>query len=172
MGVGIRSDLVQAYQGHTGICVTVLDGIYSQFCCKQLHRAKLTSLLSVFQEFITTDIWEIMVATVNHHLAVGSSASGQLDPRRKPTSVIELQRFYGIHMSLENTFANDTRKMRKHFARMKKRYHASFPAIGWDRFSALMSAFAPSADDMKEIANLFHKSFMAHVDEGTVCIYI
>ena len=76
--------------------------------------------------------------------------------------------FYGIQMAIENTFDNDIRQLRKHFMTLKGRYYDKWP-MGWDRFSALMSAFAPSPDEMKSIADLLHTSFTAHVDEGTVC---
>lgn len=96
-----------------------------------------------------------MVAAVNRNLAQGTSVSQLKDSRRKDTSPRELLKFYAIQMAMENTYGNSTSDIQKHFAALKCQYGRSFPNMGIDRFLALLSAFAPSVEELDQIAGLF-----------------
>jgi hypothetical protein len=56
--------------------------------------------------------------------------------------------------------------MQEHFKTLKSRY--GIEGMGLDRFSTLLSAFAPSIVELKHITDLLHRAFISHVQEGTV----
>jgi len=84
-------------------------------------------------------VWEELVSAVNQNLVVNTTIATKKDTRHRPTSVSELQRFYGIVLVLENTYSNETHNMREHYKILKKRYAISWPwKMGYDRFTVLM----------------------------------
>ena len=84
------------------------------------------------------------------------------DPRSQPTGILELLSFYGIMMAMENTWGNDVKNMRAHFASVKQRYRA-VKKLGWDRFSALLSACTPSFEQLRQICALLNSTAISHV---------
>jgi hypothetical protein len=123
-----------------------------------------------FLEFAPAAVWDILVQAVNRNLAQGDTSDTVRDMRRKDTTPGELLRFYGIQMAIENTYGNNTKSLRSHFAALKRDLGALFPRMGIDRFSTLMSAFAPSSEELKQISQLLSERFMAHVSDGTVSV--
>jgi len=83
------------------------------------------------------NIWSILVEAVNTNLYINQTIH-KIDKRRKPTSIQELQQFYGIIILMENTYGNNTQDCRTHFFILKKTYENIWPSIGIDRFEALM----------------------------------
>jgi hypothetical protein len=134
---------------------------------KLLHVANNSPHVA-FVQFAPPAVWEILVTAVNRNLAAGDTVDRKRDPRRRDTSAGELLRFYGIQMAIENTYGNNSHSMREHFASLKKDMGHWFPQMGIDRFQALMSAFAPSPEELKQISCLLRERFMSHVKTGTV----
>lgn len=88
---------------------------------------------------VPTAVWKEMVIAVNRNLVAGTTVTTKKDPRRKPTTVVELQRFYGIILIMENSYSNDTHNLRLHLKVLKQRYADSWPSkMGTDRFQALI----------------------------------
>ena len=77
---------------------------------------------------------------------------------RKLVTVDELIRFYGLTMLVENTYANNTHNMRKHFKSIKQQY-GRVKGLGMDRFEQLTHAFNPSIQQIKEITDILHNQF-------------
>jgi len=64
------------------------------------------------------NIWSILVEAVNTNLYINQTIH-KIDKRRKPTSIQELQQFYGIIILMENTYGNNTQDCRTHFFILK-----------------------------------------------------
>jgi hypothetical protein len=88
-------------------------------------------------DFVTNNIWDELVTTVNNYLVVNHHVN-KYDSRRKPTEAKELQNLYGIIILIENTYGNNTHNFRAHFALLKQEFGDYWPVLGWDRFSALL----------------------------------
>jgi len=126
------------------------------------------SVVKTFTEFVTPVIWKTLISLVDRNLAIGQTTP-PFDRRRRPTSVVELQHFYGIQLAMENTYGNATKDSRRHFAELKTKFQDSWP-MGWDRYSALLSAFAPSPTELQELADFLHNTFYHHVHSDTVFV--
>ena len=111
----------------------------------------------ILLQFIDNKIWDILVCSVNKALSANRNHNNK-DTRRKNTNNDELKQFYGIFMAIENTYGNSVRSLRKHFKAVTQQY-GRIPKLGYDRFSALLSAFSPSVDDIKAICDLLHGHF-------------
>lgn len=121
-----------------------------------------------FVQFAPEPVWDLLVKVVNRNLAENNTSNTPQDSRRRDTNMGELLRFYGIQMAMENTYGNNTKRQRQHFAQLKRDLGPLFPQMGIDRYSALMSAFTPTPEELKEIADMISARFKAHVVEGTV----
>jgi len=133
----------------------------------QLKRVRSQSLAQSFFEFVPEAVWELLVVAVNRNLSIGTTSAKRQDSRRKCTSVLELKRFYGLWMAVESTHGNNTRSLREHYKLIVDMF-GKVPSLGMDRFSTLLSALAPSTDELKTIADLLHETFMAHIDAENV----
>jgi hypothetical protein len=84
--------------------------------------------------------------------------------------VAELVRFYGLMVLIENTYGNNTTKLRSHFS-MVRESCGGVKNLGMDRFQALWRAFNPSIDELLQIADILHSvwsSFIENVSLVTV----
>jgi hypothetical protein len=117
---------------------------------------------------VPDDIWTILVGAVDCNLSINSTANSKQDSRRKPTSILELKCAYGVIMGMESTYGNDTVHLQQHYLKVMKEYGPAPKNLGMDRFSALLSSLAPSAEEMKRIVDILHETFLAHVDTNTV----
>jgi len=133
---------------------------------KQFVRWQGQSLSSLFLEFVPRAVWDLFVKVVNRELARNSTCNKQ-DSRRRLTNQVELIRWYGIQLAMENSASNENRNVRKHYAAMRARY-GPFSRLGLDRFLALTSAFKPTAEEIQEICDLLRDTFMEHLNLMTV----
>ncbi len=78
-----------------------------------------------------------------------------------------MQAFYGIFMLMESTYGNNTNHLRKHFVHVKATY-GGVPKLGWDRFSALLSALQPSNKELQRVCFELQKAFVSHLEPNTV----
>jgi hypothetical protein len=125
-----------------------------------VSRRNQSTTRDVFLEFVDQRVWNTLVESVNRGLFRGPRRH---DNRRKPTSAEELIRFYGIIVALESSYGNSMRNLKKHFASIKSTY-GNVPRLGQGRFSALLSAFAPSIEEIKNITNILHENFERHIE--------
>lgn len=103
-----------------------------------------------------------MVSSVNETLAKGETVSTQ-DPRRRPTSVLKLIRFYGTWLLIENTWGNDTHSFREHYKHIGKEY-GKVPRLGMDRMQLLISSLRPSIQQLQAITEILNEAWMTAVD--------
>lgn len=123
---------------------------------------------SVFIRFISEDIWQDLVTATNIEFAKRRSAS--TSPKRninRDTTVEELKKFYGLNMLMENTYANNTKDIRKHFAKIKSDY-GRVPKIGVDRFQSILHCLAPSPVALREICCKLHRNFADNIENVTL----
>jgi hypothetical protein len=131
-------------------------------CSLTLLSRPTQDLTKLLFEFIPKQVWKIMVSSVNETLAKGETVSTQ-DPRRRPTSVLELIRFYGTWLLIENTWGNDTHSFREHYKHICKEY-GKVPRLGMDRMQLLISSLRPSIQQLQAITEILNEAWMTAVD--------
>ncbi len=118
--------------------------------------------------FISENVWVQLAESTNIEFVKKRSASSF--PKcniNHDTTVDELKKFYGLNMLMENTYEDDIKNIRKHFAKIHKDY-GHVPKMGVDRFQALLHCFAPSPAKLRDICVLLHKNFADNIENLTL----
>jgi hypothetical protein len=128
------------------------------------------NLMSLFFKFLPENLWNLLVSVVNRNLVQGRSSSSPVRSCFREVNVAELVRFYGLMVLIENTYGNNTTKLRSHFS-MVSESCGGVKKLRMDRFQALWRAFNPSIDELRQIADILHSvwsSFIENVSLVTV----
>jgi hypothetical protein len=101
---------------------------------KRIDRSQ--NLMSLFFKFLPENLWNLLVSVVNRNLVQGRSSSSPVRSCFREVNVAELVRFYGLMVFIENTYGNNTTKLRSHFS-MVSESCGGVKKLGMDRFQAL-----------------------------------
>jgi hypothetical protein len=94
------------------------------------------NLMSLFFKFLPENPWNLLVSVVNRNLVQGRNSSSPVRSCFREVNVAELVRFYGLMILIENTYGNNTTKLRSHFS-MVSESCGGVKKLGMDRFQAL-----------------------------------
>jgi hypothetical protein len=95
--------------------------------------------------FIDTRVWQLLMDVITRGLSNGVNHLNT-DPRRKPTKMEEVVRFYGIQMAFENSYGNDSHSFRVHYTKVKDDCAKDEIELspGMDRFQYMLNACVPT----------------------------
>jgi hypothetical protein len=94
------------------------------------------NLMSLFFKFLPENRWNLLVSVVNRNLVQGRRSSSLVRSCFREVNVAELVRFYGLMILIENTYGNNTTKLRSHFS-MVSESCGGVKKLGMDRFQTL-----------------------------------
>jgi hypothetical protein len=110
-----------------------------------------TSQLAVFNLHLPGDAWTLLSKVVNRNIVLRRSQC--VDSRRRDTTNTEMKCWYALQIAIENTWGNDTRSLRSHFAAVKEEYGAVH-GLGEDRFQFISAACCPTGAELKLLAEI------------------
>jgi hypothetical protein len=150
------------------VCSVTIQFVPQPLLLKRIDGSQ--NLMSLFFKFLPENLWNLLVSVVNRNLVQGRSSSFPVRSCFREVNVAELVRFYGLMVLIENTYGNNTTKLRSHFS-MVSESCGGVKKLRMDRFQALWRAFNPSIDELRQIADILHSvwsSFIENVSLVTV----
>lgn len=137
----------------------------------ELRQVNDGSALTAFQQIFPLPIWNFLLNLINTRIRI-KNIGRKKHNRLRELSVDELVRWYGILMTIENTYGNDSTNIRDHFADVSAYFEKKgiMPfGLGREYFCFVLNSLTFEPEDIETLCQHLAKSSSSQIIRVSTC---